>query len=42
MGDDDPRAVSYDENGRYRSQAQSGASDGPDEARDIISGRGLH
>ncbi|MGJ5204921.1 septal ring lytic transglycosylase RlpA family protein [Bradyrhizobium sp. HKCCYLR20261] len=39
---DNPRAVSYDQSGRYVSQGQAGGNDGADEARDIMSGRGLY
>jgi len=42
---DNPRAVSYNQNGQYVSQGRAQAadsSDGADEARDIMSGRGLY
>ncbi|MGC2775496.1 MAG: septal ring lytic transglycosylase RlpA family protein [Bradyrhizobium sp.] len=39
---DNPRAVSYDQDGRYVSQGRAEASDGADEARGIMSGRGLY
>ncbi|MDU3045127.1 MAG: septal ring lytic transglycosylase RlpA family lipoprotein, partial [Bradyrhizobium sp.] len=39
---DNPRAVSYDQNGRYAAQGRAEANDGADEARDIMSGRGLY
>ncbi|CCD97796.1 conserved hypothetical protein [Bradyrhizobium sp. STM 3809] len=39
---DNPRAVSYDQDGRYVPQGQAAANDGADEARDIMSGRGLY
>ncbi|WP_456715275.1 septal ring lytic transglycosylase RlpA family protein [Bradyrhizobium sp. USDA 4353] len=39
---DNPRAVSYDQSGRYVSQGETTANDGADEARDIMSGRGLY
>ncbi len=42
---ENPRAVSYDQSGRYLSQGRAEAnegSDGADEARDIMSGRGLY
>jgi rare lipoprotein A len=39
---DNPRAVSYDPDGRYVAQGKAEASDGADEARDIMSGRGLY
>lgn len=39
---DNARAVSYDQDGRYVSQGRAEASDGADEARDIMSGRGLY
>jgi rare lipoprotein A len=42
---ENPRAVSYDQNGGYVSQGRaqaSGSSDGADEAREILSGRGLY
>jgi len=44
-GLENPRAVSYDQNGRYVSQGRaqaSGSSDGAEEAREILSGRGLY
>jgi rare lipoprotein A len=42
---ENPRAVSYNQNGQYVSQGRvqaSESSDGADEARDIMSGRGLY
>ncbi|CAL77587.1 conserved hypothetical protein; possible RARE lipoprotein A family protein (rlpA) [Bradyrhizobium sp. ORS 278] len=39
---DNPRAVSYDQDGRYVPQGQASGNDGADEARDIMSGRGLY
>ncbi|CCD88602.1 conserved protein of unknown function [Bradyrhizobium sp. ORS 285] len=39
---DNPRAVSYDQSGRYVSQGETTANDGADEARDIMGGRGLY
>ncbi len=38
---DNPRAVSYDQGGRYV-PSSSGAADGADEAREILGGRGLY
>ncbi|WP_083842537.1 septal ring lytic transglycosylase RlpA family protein [Bradyrhizobium sp. ORS 375] len=39
---ENPRAVSYNQDGRYVSQGQAAGNDGADEARDIMSGRGLY
>ncbi|GLH75489.1 hypothetical protein SSBR45G_03970 [Bradyrhizobium sp. SSBR45G] len=39
---DNPRAVSYDQDGRYAGQGRAEANDGADEARDIMGGRGLY
>ncbi|WP_315737975.1 MULTISPECIES: septal ring lytic transglycosylase RlpA family protein [unclassified Bradyrhizobium] len=39
---ENPRAVSYDQDGRYVSQGRAEANDGANEARDIMSGRGLY